>query len=412
MASTDKVTGSAGKAAGSVGKALPTDELRGAVKSLLGAVGQRAVGSLHDKVGGMTERLTDYAGQQGNSSLVAAVTGAKDMAEGKSPTRALVGAGTAGLKDKVKNLFGGGGNGGKKLKVTNIEESIDVGVPVRMAYNQWTEFADFPSFMKKVESVEQAEDQKLNWKAQVLWSHRTWESTIQSQVPEDHIVWRSKGEKGYVDGAVTFHELAPNLTRILLVLEYHPQGFFEHTGNLWRAQGRRVRLELKHFRRHVMSEDILNPDEIEGWRGVIEDGEVVKDHESALQEEQDQQPEGQDGAGEETADSEPEGELTGEESEDDQGADLADEAAEPEDEAGERADVDEDGGTADEDEDISPNGRRPRGREGRSVDGSRASGRGSRPAGREPRSGRSGRSEEPPQRVVRRRAGARGGNSQ
>ncbi len=73
-------------------------------------------------------------------------------------------------------------------------------------------------------------------------------------MPDDRIIWRSKGQKGHVDGAVTFHELAPNLTRILLVLEYHPQGLFERTGNLWRAQGRRARLELKHFRRHMMTQ--------------------------------------------------------------------------------------------------------------------------------------------------------------
>ena len=62
-----------------------------------------------------------------------------------------------------------------------------------------------------------------------------------SRFPHERIVWRSKGAKGYVDGAVTFHELTPDLTRILVVLEYHPQGFFEKTGNLWRAQGRRAR---------------------------------------------------------------------------------------------------------------------------------------------------------------------------
>src|SRR5204863_719972 len=154
------------------------------------------------------------------------------------------------------------------------------------------------SFMKKVENVEQPEEVKTNWKAQVLWSHRTWEATIQEQVPDDRIIWRSKGEKGHVDGAVTFHELAPNLTRILIVLEYHPQGFFEYTGNLWRAQGRRARLELKHFRRHVMTEAILHPDEIEGWRGVIHDGEVVQDHEAALEEEEQSREESPDGRGE------------------------------------------------------------------------------------------------------------------
>jgi uncharacterized membrane protein len=364
MASTDKVTGSASKAAGSISKALPTDELRGAVKSLVGAMGQRAVGSLHDKVGGMTERLTDYAGQQGNSSLVAAVTGAKDIAEGKSPTRALVGAGAAGLKDKVKNLFGGGGKGGKKLKVINIVESIDVGVPVRVAYNQWTEFADFPSFMKKVENVDQNEDEKLSWKAQVFWSHRTWESTIESQVPDDHIVWRSKGDKGYADGAVTFHALAPNLTRILLNLEYHPQGLFERTGNLWRAQGRRARLEFKHFGRHVMNNTILNPDDIEGWRGVIEEGEVVKDHETAVREEQEQQEDQQDAGQDARGDAgEPDADETGrgaEEDEEPQPAEDEEQAGEDEEQAGEASDEEEAAG--DEgltDQEPEPNGAEP-----------------------------------------------------
>jgi hypothetical protein len=69
--------------------------------------------------------------------------------------------------------------------------------------------------------------------------------------------------------------LAPNLTRIIVVLEYHPKGLFERTGNLWRAQGRRARLELKHFRRHVMTQTVLHPDDVEGWLGEIRDGEVV-----------------------------------------------------------------------------------------------------------------------------------------
>jgi hypothetical protein len=158
-----------------------------------------------------------------------------------------------------------------------------VGVPIKVAYNQWTQFQDFSGFMKKVESVEQESDEKLNWKAQVFWSHRTWEATIVDQVPDKQIVWRSKGAKGHVDGSVTFHELAPSLTRILLVMEYYPQGLFERTGNLWRAQGRRSRLELKHYRRHVMNNVILQPDEVEGWRGEIHDSQVVRTHEEALE---------------------------------------------------------------------------------------------------------------------------------
>ncbi|MCO6003835.1 SRPBCC family protein [Actinoallomurus purpureus] len=156
---------------------------------------------------------------------------------------------------------------------------------MRLAYNQWTQFEDFPSFTKKVEDVHQEADEKVRWKAQIFWSHRNWESTITEQIPDQRIVWRSRGPKGYVDGAVAFSEIGPAMTRIALVLEYHPQGLFEHTGNLWRAQGRRARLEFKHFRRHVMTQAVLRPDEIEGWRGEIRDGEVVKDHETALREE-------------------------------------------------------------------------------------------------------------------------------
>jgi uncharacterized membrane protein len=283
----------------------PTDRLKGEFRNLLGAVGNRALASVRERAGETAGRLTEYAENGGGAGLMAAATGVKDLTEGKSPARAMLGAGMTGAKEQVKGLLGrGGGKGGqgKKLKVTNIVESIDVGVPVRVAYNQWTQFRDFPSFMKKVESAEQESDEKLHWRAQIFWSHRNWESTIVRQVPDEVIVWRSKGDKGYVDGAVTFHELGPSLTRILLVLEYNPKGFFEQTGNLWRAQGRRARLELKHFRRHVMTQVILQPDEIEGWRGVIEDGEVVKDHESALEEEQSRDS-GEDGEepGEETS---------------------------------------------------------------------------------------------------------------
>src|SRR5690349_16433785 len=194
------------------------------------------------------------------------------------------------MKDKGAGLFGGGGGGGgggkgKKLKVTVISESLDIGLPLRATYNLWTQYEDFPSFMKKVENVDM-DDEKSTWKAQVFWSHREWQATTVEQVPDSHIVWKSTGAKGHVDGTVTFTELGPNLTRVLLVMEYFPQGLFERTGNLWRAQGRRARLEFQHFRRHAMTDAILRPDEIEGWRGEIRDSEVVRTHEEALQEEQ------------------------------------------------------------------------------------------------------------------------------
>ena len=259
-------------------KAGPGDRLKAEALGLVGALGDRALGSVRDRVKSTAGRLADYADEGAGAGLMTAVTGARAKTKDKASDQDK-----AEGKDKAEEKDRRGGQG-RNLKVTNIIESIDVGAPIGLVYDQWTQFTEFPSFMKKVENVEQAEEQTLNWKAQVLWSHRTWESTILEQVPEDKIIWRSKGAKGYVDGAVTFHRLAPSLTRILLVLEYHPQGFFERTGNIWRAQGRRVRLELKHFRRHVMSEVLLHPGEVKGWRGVISDGEVVPDDEDAAPE--------------------------------------------------------------------------------------------------------------------------------
>jgi uncharacterized membrane protein len=270
----------AGPAATGVSDRL-TPDLVGQARDLVSAAGNRALSALSGWAGDATERLTEYAERGGGPGLAAVVTGVEQVASGKSPTSAALHAGVAGVKERIGRALGGKAGRGRKnkLKVTNIVETLDVGVPARVAYNQWTQFEDFPSFTKKVEHVERTSDDKLTWKAQIFWSHRTWESSIVEQTPDRRIVWRSQGEKGSVDGSVTFHELAPELTRILLVLEYHPQGLFERTGNLWRAQGRRARLELKHFARHVATQTALHPDEVEGWRGEIHDGQVVRGHE-------------------------------------------------------------------------------------------------------------------------------------
>jgi uncharacterized membrane protein len=268
--------------------AVPADALKDAGQKLLGLLVQRAAQAATERVGGLTDRL-NVVSENGGQGLKAALAGDREDEDRESPVRSVLSSGVGGLKEKIKSIFGGGKGGqGKKLKVTNVVESIDVGLPLRTTYDLWTQFADFPSFMKKVESVEQASDEKTNWKAQVFLSHRTWEATIAEQVPDSHIVWRSKGAKGHVDGAVSFTGLGPNLTRVLLVLEYWPQGLFERTGNLWRAQGRRARLEFKHFRRHAMTNVLLHQDEVNGWRGEIHDSEVVRTHEEAVEEEQQQ----------------------------------------------------------------------------------------------------------------------------
>jgi hypothetical protein len=280
---------------GGLAEALPTDALKDAAQQLLGLLVQRATDAAAQRVSGLADRLTDVTASGGD--LRGVMNGARTADDDPSSEdhgeqddkQGILSRAWSTVTEKVKDTFGGGGGGGggaKKLKMTNIVESLDIGLPLRTTYDLWTQFEDFPSFMKKVETVEQAADEKTNWTAKVFWSRRTWEATTVEQVPDSHIVWRSTGAKGHVDGAVTFTELGPNSTRVLLVMEYWPKGLFEHTGNLWRAQGRRARLEFKHFRRHAMTSAILHQDEIEGWRGEIRDSEVVTTHEEALEEEQ------------------------------------------------------------------------------------------------------------------------------
>lgn len=303
---------------------LPADRLKQAAQSLLKAATDKAVGAALDQVEGLTGRLTEVAAN-GGSGLASAFGGGGGDSEGGGIGGALKNAAST-LKDKVGNVIpgmkgedddseddgdgsgggGGGGDGGArgKFKFMNIFEVQDVGVPLRVVYDQWTQFADFPSFMKKVETVDQESDEKINWKAQVFWSHRSWETTIVEQIPDTHIIWTSTGAKGHADGAVTFSEIAPNLTRIVLILEYYPQGFFEKTGNIWRAVGRRARLEFKHFCRHVMMDTLINREELEGWRGEIRDSEVVKTHEEAMEEEQEAAEDSDEGADDEYADDE------------------------------------------------------------------------------------------------------------
>lgn len=248
-------------------------------------VGRKAVNSVGDRV----EKIADRLDGVGDAPAPAAQAGAEEIAEGKSPAKAALSAATTGVKEKVKGLFGGGssGSGGSgDFKFSNIVETAEVGVPLNVAYNAFTTFEDWPDFMKKVENVERTDDVTLSIKGQAVWSHRTWEATITEQVPDSHIVWESTGEKGYISGSISFHEVAPRLTRIIAVGEYHKQGFMEGVGALWFTVPRRFRLELKFFVRHVMRQIMVDPDSVEGWRGEIRDGELVTSHEDGLEQDQ------------------------------------------------------------------------------------------------------------------------------
>lgn len=217
----------------------------------------------------------------------------KDNVKGKVSDKAK------DVKDKAKDVLPGGdskggGAGSTDLKATTIIEEIDVGVPLRTAYDHWSEYENFSGFTKGVQDAKRGDEATSEWRVKVGPSTRTWKATVQEQIPDDRIVWTSEGAQGTTEGAVSFHEITPTLTRIIMVLVYHPTGIVEKTGNIWRAQGRRARLDFKNFQRYVTFAD----EEAEGWRGEIRDGEVVRSHEDAMAEEDEE------GADEEGADDE------------------------------------------------------------------------------------------------------------
>ncbi|MFC9910083.1 SRPBCC family protein [Streptomyces sp. NPDC127197] len=267
-----------------VARSEAADRLKAEAREYLAAQAVRLLTGLGHRLGETTVKLNDMAEGRSPGLARLALDGGRKLAEGKGPVRSALEVGASRAKDNVvgalKHLTGGKGGrrGGSGHRPTVIIESVDVGVPLRTAYDQWTRYQDFSIFAKGVKSAERADDTTSDWQLKVFWSPRSWKAHTTEQLPDDRITWTSEGAKGTTKGVVSFHRLADNLTRVLLVIEYYPKGLFEKTGNLWRAQGRRARLDLKNYARHIT----LRGEAEDGWRGEIRDGEVVRDHEDAI----------------------------------------------------------------------------------------------------------------------------------
>lgn len=145
-----------------------------------------------------------------------------------------------------------------------IEKAIEVHVPVHVAYNQWTQFETFPQFMDGVIEVKQLDDQRLRWRAQVGGKEKTWEAVITEQIPDARIAWReTEGAKN--SGVVTFHRLSDDTTRVMVQMEYDPEGFVETVGDLLGAMSLRLEKDLTRFKKFI--ED--RGQETGAWRGEI-----------------------------------------------------------------------------------------------------------------------------------------------
>lgn len=157
--------------------------------------------------------------------------------------------------------------------MARVERTIEVNVPVRTAYNQWTQFESFPHFMEGVEEVRQLDDQRLHWRAKVGPKVEEWDAVIREQVPDEKIIWQNT--TGAMNaGMVKFDPLGAAMTRVHLEMSYDPEGFLENVGDKLGFFSRRVEGDLQRFKEFIESRG----NESGAWRGTIENERVPGGH--------------------------------------------------------------------------------------------------------------------------------------
>ena len=154
-----------------------------------------------------------------------------------------------------------------------IEKTIDVDVPVRTAYNQWTQFEEFPLFMEGVKEVRQLNDKQLFWRAEVLGKEVEWTAEIAQQIPDSRIAWHSTaGTKNA--GSISFLPMSANRTRLILRIDYEPEGAAQETANVLGLISARVDGDLKRFKKFIEERGR----ETGAWRGEIQGKHVTSPH--------------------------------------------------------------------------------------------------------------------------------------
>jgi hypothetical protein len=163
-----------------------------------------------------------------------------------------------------------------------VQQSVDVAVPVETAYNQWTQFEDWPEFMHRVTTVTQEDDCTVSFATKIWGKKKEFKADIETQRPDERIKW--KVSQGITHtGVVTFHELAPRLTRIELNVDVDPGSLIEKAARGMRHIKRAMRADLHRFKAFIEMQEL----ETGAWRGVIEDGELVDEHDDSYDEERD-----------------------------------------------------------------------------------------------------------------------------
>ncbi len=148
--------------------------------------------------------------------------------------------------------------------MSTIEQSVEVEAPLSAVYNQWTLFEEFPKFMEGVEEIKQQDDTHMHWVAEIGGSRHEWDAEITEQKPDERVAWRNTDGKDNA-GVVTFHKLADDKTRVMVQMDWVPEGIKEKLGDALGAPDRRVKGDLQRFKDLVESSDSSR----EGWRGEV-----------------------------------------------------------------------------------------------------------------------------------------------
>ena len=149
--------------------------------------------------------------------------------------------------------------------MSNIKGSIDVDVPVRTAYDQWTQFETFPKFMEGVVSIEQLTETRNRWTVEVGGTTRTFTTEITEQTPDQRIAWTTVEGTGH-GGVVTFHHLAEGKSRVNLDMDVEPEGFIEQVGDKLGFISRRVHGDMERFKEFIEGRG----SETGAWRGTVQ----------------------------------------------------------------------------------------------------------------------------------------------
>jgi uncharacterized membrane protein len=242
---------------GNIGKALGIEGLEPgkALQGLTSNVGD-SVGS------GLGDKVSDKVDQEGGAAGI--------------------------LGDTVKEAlpFGGGGGGSKggvegvgKGRRMPVQQSIDIGIPIESVYNQWTQFEDWPTFMHRVTRVTQEDDCTVSFAAKIWGKTKDFTAKIETQRPNERIMWKVSQGMTHT-GVVTFHELGPNLTRVMLSFDVQPGSLIEKAARGMRHVKRAARADLHRFKALIETAE----QETGAWRGVIEEGELVEEHDPSYDE--------------------------------------------------------------------------------------------------------------------------------